>query len=304
MNLSELLLRRSIDRRALLAAVPGLALLAVGASCGGDDDEDTPAATPSAAAPISPTAEEPTATTAGEPVPTATDAARAEWSFTDDRGRTVTLPRRPARVIAEVSAAASLWDFGVRPLGVFGRLYQEDGELVNNAGSLNPEAFEFVSEGWDALDLEQFVVMQPDLIVSTFYGAVAPELWAINPDAEAALEQIAPTVGINLVDQPVTGPLTRFAALSEALGADLQAPEVVAARAAFEAASADVSAAVEENPGVSVLCVAGDIDVLYVANPAVAADLMYFDELGVELIMPDNAEDVYWESLSWEQVLK
>src|SRR4051812_42919727 len=42
------------------------------------------------------------------------------WVFTDDRGITVTLPGMPKRIIADVNVAAALWDFGVRPVGLFG----------------------------------------------------------------------------------------------------------------------------------------------------------------------------------------
>src|SRR5690348_13132494 len=50
----------------------------------------------------------------------ATPAADGPWSFTDDKGVTVELPARPLRIIADVNAAAPLWDFGIRPVAVFG----------------------------------------------------------------------------------------------------------------------------------------------------------------------------------------
>ena len=38
----------------------------------------------------------------------------AGWSYRDDRGVTVTAERRPVRIVAQVSAAGALQDFGVR----------------------------------------------------------------------------------------------------------------------------------------------------------------------------------------------
>src|SRR5688572_10698578 len=56
---------------------------------------------------------------AQEGTPSASPAARG-FSFTDDKGVTVTLPERPAVIVADVSAAAPLWDFGIRPVAVSG----------------------------------------------------------------------------------------------------------------------------------------------------------------------------------------
>ena len=49
------------------------------------------------------------------------------WSFTDDKGVTVTLDAMPERLLIDVNAAAPLWDFGIRPVAVFGwNIYGED----------------------------------------------------------------------------------------------------------------------------------------------------------------------------------
>lgn len=47
-------------------------------------------------------------------------AASGLWEFTDDRGVTVSLPKRPVRVVAQTTSAAALWDYGVRPIAIFG----------------------------------------------------------------------------------------------------------------------------------------------------------------------------------------
>lgn len=42
------------------------------------------------------------------------------WEFSDDRGRLVVAGARPARIVAYIQAGATLWDHGIRPVGIFG----------------------------------------------------------------------------------------------------------------------------------------------------------------------------------------
>lgn len=46
--------------------------------------------------------------------------------------------------------------------------------------------------------------------------------------------------------------------------------------------------AVAENPGIKVLAASGSPDVLYVSNPEVNTDLMYFAQLGVDVVKPEK----------------
>ena len=50
-----------------------------------------------------------------------------EWSFTDDKGITVTLPAAPERLVVDLNAAGPLWDFGIRPDALFGWSVMADG---------------------------------------------------------------------------------------------------------------------------------------------------------------------------------
>lgn len=47
-------------------------------------------------------------------------ARQAGWEFTDDRGSTSSGPDAPPRVVAYVRAGAALWEYGVRPVAVYG----------------------------------------------------------------------------------------------------------------------------------------------------------------------------------------
>ncbi|MCA9876236.1 MAG: ABC transporter substrate-binding protein [Thermomicrobiales bacterium] len=237
--------------------------------------------------------------TAGAQTPGASDADA--WSFTDDRGVTVTLPEQPTRVIAQVNSAATLWDFGVRPVGVFGPQALEDGSKDPLAGNIDLDEITSVGDGWEPIDLERFIALEPDLIVSTTWDPTTPALWGLGDDATIAqAEQIAPTVAISLLDRSIEEVIARFAELANALGADLEAPEVATARAEFAAASADLEQAISEKPGLLVAFIAGSPDNLFAEGARTGPDTRYFTDLGLNIKQAD-AEPWYLE-LSWEQV--
>lgn len=228
----------------------------------------------------------------------------AGWTFTDDHGTTVTLPQRPERIVAYVGSAATLWDYGIEAVGVFGPLRKEDGSPNVLAGNIDVEAVTSLGEGWDEVDLEELVALKPDLIVGTTYSpGVEGDLWGLDPDVAAQVAKIAPSVAISTFETPVDASLTRFEELALALGADIDAPALVAARERFNEASASVAAAAAEQPDLSVLVASAWPEALYVANPPAASDLLYFQNLGVNFVMPAEP-DSYWEELSWEQALK
>lgn len=235
----------------------------------------------------------------------ATDSTPAAggWSFTDDHGVTIALPERPARIVAHVGSAATLWDYGIRPVGVFGPLQREDGSREPLAGAIDLDAVTSLGAGWGELDVEALVALQPDLIVgSTYSPGVSDDLWGLDPDVVAKVARIAPIAAISVFETSAATSLARFEELAVALGADPDAPEIAAARERFAAASEAVRIAAAEKPGLTVLVMSGWPEAIYVANPAAAADLTYFQELGVAMVVPDS--DDYWEELSWEQALK
>src|SRR5688572_14993334 len=43
-----------------------------------------------------------------------------EWTYTDDVEVTITRPTRPERIVAYLPIASALWDYGLRPVGVYG----------------------------------------------------------------------------------------------------------------------------------------------------------------------------------------
>lgn len=233
-----------------------------------------------------------------------TPAAAGAWSFTDDHGTDIALPARPERIVAHLNSAATLWDYGIHPVGIFGELVREDGAASPLLGNIDLDGMTILGDTYGPIDLEALAVLKPDLIVSTTYSpGVTNDVWGLDPEVAEKAALIAPIAAISTFETPVTASLQRFEDLASALGADLEAPEVIAARQRFARASEAVRAAAAGNPELTVLVMSAWPESIYVANPSAASDLMYFQELGVNLVSPEHP-DSYWEELSWEQALK
>lgn len=298
--------RRLVSRRQLIVGSLGLGLMATLAACGSDDAE--PTSTPNAASedretPADSGAAEPTATSdAATATESDTAGATGEWEFTDDRGITVTLPTRPTRIVAYSTVAASLWDYGIRPVGIVGPQRKADGSQDPQTGDIDLDLVESIGEEADALDLEKLVTLEADLIIGLTYDLET--IWPLDAGVAAQMEAIAPMLGMSATGESAKVLIERFQGLAEALGADLDAPEVSDGIERFEQASAELSAAIEEKPGLTVMTVTGGADQLYVGNPNQSPDLIYFSELGLDLIEPDDSEGFIFATLSWEQALK
>jgi iron complex transport system substrate-binding protein len=190
-----------------------------------------------------------------------------EWTFADDAGVHIALAHRPERVVAYLPLAASLWDFGIRPIGVYGTTRRPDGSPEVYAGSVDLDAVEAIGETYGEMDLEKLVALRPELIVNDMWD-MPPDVWGLQPETVAQVEQIAPIASIRFVEQPISATLARVEELAVALGADLNDPEIGAAKERYEQASADLRAAIGEKPGLTAIFVSGTPDGSYwVANP-------------------------------------
>jgi iron complex transport system substrate-binding protein len=231
----------------------------------------------------------------------------AGWSFTDDKGVTVTLPEAPKRVVIDVNPAAPLWDFGIRPVAVFGWLANPDGDFGLAGGNIDPSQVEIIGNGAETIDVEALIALQPDLVVTlTFVPDDPLDYWSLAADGPLEqVKQVAPIIAISGV-QSADAQLARFAELAEALGADLESPELTEAQATWRASEDAFKAALAEKPGISAVFGALGTDEIYVANPKRAGDLVYFRSLGLEIPDVDLPEDStdYWETLSLEAVGK
>ncbi|MBB5939690.1 ABC transporter substrate-binding protein [Streptomyces zagrosensis] len=221
------------------------------------------------------------------------------WHFKDDRGRTVTLDRRPQRIVAFVSAAAALYDYGIECTGIFGPSKPIDGKPNPQAGRLDLDKLTSVGEQWGQFNIEKYVALRPDLLVSTMFPP--PALWFVPGESQKKIETLARTVGIAGAHRSLLKPLERTADLAVALGADLRAQQPAQAKARFERAAETLREAARANGGLKVMAMTGSPDQMYVAVPDAYCDLHYFKDLGVEFVEGKKSDKWgFWEFLSWE----
>lgn len=229
------------------------------------------------------------------------------WSFTDDKGVTVSLDTGPERIVADVNAAAALWDFGVRPVGVFGWNSSETGDFGPAGGNIDPEQVAIGGNVTEPFQVEPVLAMDPDLLVTITWEPENPtEYWSLDFD-EAVLplaQEVAPIVAISAVGlaDVNTG---RMAELAVALGADLESPELVAANEDYQAALAALPEVAAEKSDLTVMFayIGNEGEAWYIVDPIGWADVSLYDSLGVNVVIPEES-DGYWQTLSFEEALK
>ena len=222
------------------------------------------------------------------------------WTFTDDRGRTVSLPDVPKRIFADAGAGLALWEMGIKPIGLVGYsgVFDMPDELAD---------VPFLDLAGGELDIEAVIELAPDLSVCQAWDADNPnDFGGLDETSMPGFTDIAPTLGILAVVVPVEQSLARFEELAAALGADLTAPAVVSNREAFEAARAELREATAEKPELSVMAISATPDAVWIGNPESASDLRTFIDLGVNLFVPetpDAAMSGLWQEISWEEII-
>ncbi|MFC4011198.1 hypothetical protein ACFOY2_28505 [Nonomuraea purpurea] len=85
---------------------------------------------------------------AASPPEASVAAGQSSWTWTDDRGKNISLTKRPERVVAQAAAAAALWDFGVRPVAVFGPHRLKDGGRDPEVGEVDISKVESIGNAW------------------------------------------------------------------------------------------------------------------------------------------------------------
>lgn len=214
------------------------------------------------------------------------------WSFTDDRGVTVSLPKPPERIVAQTTSAAVLWDFGIRPVGVYG-------PTDFQAGDIDFDQVELIGD-YGTLDLEKLIALKPDLYVDLTPDGAG--LWYLTEEELKQVEAIVPTLGLSMQGVSVIKQIGRFEEFVASLGVDVDSPELTAIKGDFTAAETELKEAIAGNPGLSVVVVSPSPDTLYVASPSFMIDLWYLRDLGLDIVDPDVGD--YWDLLSWEQANK
>ncbi|MCI2416377.1 ABC transporter substrate-binding protein [Saccharopolyspora sp. K220] len=235
------------------------------------------------------------------------DQGGTGWSYTDDRGITVNAAGRPERIVAQVSAAGALKDFGVNVVGTFGPLVRDDGSTEPEAGSIDPrQVTDVTGPGYGEVNLERLTALHPDLLVSGKYAEFAG-LWHLVQDQEEMVKRIVPTVGVQQSGIALPEAIAKYKELARALGGDVDSARVKDDEDRFNAAAQrlrDIGARMRAE-GKSILAVGGTKDEYFVVVPARNPDLDYYvKELGLPITTPqhpDVAGGGYFERLSWEK---
>jgi iron complex transport system substrate-binding protein len=224
-------------------------------------------------------------------------------SFTDDLGTTIELPTdRPLRVAAQSVSAGGLWEYGIRPVAVFGPQITKEGKTSPAVGEADPKSWETVGDSLGTINLEALAEAEPDVIVTASWGE-DNGLWGIDEAQVDEVSAIAPILAVRVAHRSLPKTLARYAEVAEALGADLSAKPVLAARQRFDDASAALRTAAEAQKDLRIGGVSGDAGHIYIAVPDAWPDLKFYKSLGVNLVEPKE-HDEFWETLSWEESTK
>lgn len=239
---------------------------------------------------------------------TAHQASSGPWTFTDDRGITVSLPSRPRRIVAYDLAASALMHLGLMPVGIF----------ATYPFSQNPQLSGFdlshvakVAESYGQINFETLAAIAPDLIVTVFYPNYAgAEMGFKDKAQQTEAEQFAPTIAFNALHD-LTTVIGRFEQLGSSLGIDLKGQRVTTAHQQFAAVSARLHAATAAKPGLTALVIAAEPGLgIQVARPESDSTLQLYEKLGLHLIHPtsppqninQNPNGFFYELNSFEQV--
>ncbi|MBB5868354.1 iron complex transport system substrate-binding protein [Allocatelliglobosispora scoriae] len=263
----------NVSRRGLLLGAGAMAAAGLLAACG-DDTEPTTASSPAKPKPTGP------------------------WSFTDDRGKTISLPAYPQRLVCQTGPAAALWDYGIASVGLFGPQTRPDGGRELETGSLDLAKLTAIGGAeWGDFNLEQYAALTPDLLVTTVFD---DQLWYVPEESLDKIGKIAPIAALQVESKNLPDVLARFLDLAVSLGVDRESELVKKAKGDFDKASEDLRGVLAAKPGLKVLAVSATKDEIYFAKPKDVTDLDYFGTLGMGLVQPGGPDD-YWEVASWEK---
>ncbi|MFJ4233958.1 ABC transporter substrate-binding protein [Cellulosimicrobium cellulans] len=224
----------------------------------------------------------------------APSAAAEGWTWTSSGyGTTYALDEAPDSVVVDGYTAAALWDYGVRPAGVFGYGFSDTGAL--SIGNAQVDEMEVV--GADAeLNLEKLLALEPDLVIG--FGNEDGTAWTWWDDkVTTEATAVAPFVGMRFSGRPVVEVIEDYASLAESLGGDVDSPEVTEAKAAFDERLDTLRGVAAEKP-LTILPLNG-AEQLWVGQKNLG-QLALLEELGFTIGGPQDQEG--WAELSWERV--
>ncbi|GAB2579866.1 ABC transporter substrate-binding protein [Microlunatus antarcticus] len=234
--------------------------------------------------------------------PPATSEAAQPWSYTTGFGEAVTLPTRPKVIVADAYSAAALWDYGIRPAGVFGYGLEPNASPLA-LGNADRAAMQVVGTGGE-LQIEKLAALKPDVVIGFGNVTTAGAGWTWwDEDVTKQATAVAPFVGVRSVGQKVPDVIEEYRRLAAALGADTTSASVVQAQNAFTAAS-ETLAGTAKRRDLKAIALNGTAADLYVGGPGLP-QLGLLNDLGATTVGPPSktsADGEDWAEVSWELV--
>ena len=242
-------------------------------------------------------------TVSAQSTPVGSSVGEGEWSFTDDRGVTVTLPNPPQNIAGHARVAGALHDYGITIPIVLGTLENADGSPISELGDYPPDTAIWLGRGFEDLDIEQMLAAQPDVFITVRFPFASEEsdlLWGIPNEVRDTLEARIPIIAIDVSGNTIVSFMERFEELAISLGADPAAVGADEDKAVFEAAQEEMRAALVEKPDLTVTAFSAGED-FYLINPDLTPEFLLYRELGMTfLYIPDDP--LQFQLVSWEQV--
>ena len=220
------------------------------------------------------------------------------FSYTDARGKVNDVTPVPTSVVAQSSAAAALWDAGIKVKGAYGELKTVDGKLDYQAGNLDLAAVSVIGSTYGEFSIEKLATVAPQLLVDM--SVDDKTLWYVDPRVETQVAALCPTLGVHMLGLDLLGVIGSFTDLAVKLGAD---PAVSAdAKTGFDAASATLGEAIKAAGGATVAPLSFDQDNAYVGLPSQSPDLAHLAKLGATFVEASSKPEDYFATISYENL--
>lgn len=100
-------------------------------------------------------------TACGDDGKAASGAGKSSWTFTDDRGKVIKTDKKPKKLVAFVSTAAALHDYGIECTGIFGPSEPVAGKPNPQAGNLDVAQLTSFGAAWGEFNVEKYAAHQP-----------------------------------------------------------------------------------------------------------------------------------------------
>ncbi|OZE85811.1 hypothetical protein CH305_03530 [Rhodococcus sp. 15-649-2-2] len=166
----------------------------------------------------------------------AVDRASGPFTYTDGRGRTISLDSQPTKIIADEESAAALMSYGIKPIAIWSTTPMSTSPILSCSDLTGIES---VGESWGTFDFEKAASLEPDLVIGEFnprFGQFGKLTTTADSSKADTIDQLAPTLGVTLDTTSTAKTIENYAELASSLGVDLDTPQLADIKADYDAA--------------------------------------------------------------------